>query len=663
MPIKVLAPNGATVEFPDGTASDVISGVMKGLAAPAQVPAAGSGDGPNEYANVATGGLIEGIPVVGPLMREGADRLGAGIRSVINDTPYADELKFVKEATGQLKERHPVVNTAAQITGAVAGTVPLVAAAPAAFGAGGGSFLARSAVSAGSGAVLSGADAAVRSGGDIGETAKGAAIGGVTGAAAPAIARGIGKGVSALRQMFAPGVDDAGRMATDRVSRAVFDDLGDGAPYSTRAADMGDEGMLLNLGPRSTGQAQALAVQPNAAKTTVRSAMDAQRAGTNRRLASDLDTALGKAQTPSAVEATIEAQRAAVRPLYERAVSGIDNLDPTDVVSGIDDAMRVAKGDALRRLREARSMLVRANPNAGQEGQPAELVERSARGLLNARGALDDIYGKLAGDSPQAAAAIAGVRSQVDDVLKTGVPGLADLDAQYAELARRSEALAGGGRVLDGGKTSIRPDELTAQRSAMTPEAQAMQRTGTRAEIDRLVGNKANDLVALKQAVKGDGDWNRAKLAQVFGKAEADKVLKAVDREAAFDDAYRRVIGNSETVARQQGLTEFPVSAPEGIGRGLSQSSAFGTLVARPLGWAADKVSAGAVTKARTKIAEDAARLLTKAGPERDAVVQALMLRRAQQGQIAASQPAIEDLVKAILLGGSQSASRPSASR
>ena len=37
----------------------------------------------NDIANVVSGGLLEGIPIAGPYIREGADRLGAGARSLI----------------------------------------------------------------------------------------------------------------------------------------------------------------------------------------------------------------------------------------------------------------------------------------------------------------------------------------------------------------------------------------------------------------------------------------------------------------------------------------------------------------------------------------------------------------------------------------------------
>jgi len=207
MPVYVLEDGGKrfNVEAPDPESA--VAAFRKMNAAPAQSgsPSAPA-DGANEYANVALGGMLEGVPVIGPALRGGADRIGAGVRSLLSGNSYEDELKFVQQATGQLKDRHPVVDAAAQAAGAVAGTAPLVAAAPAAFGIGAASRGSAALASGISGAAIGGADAGVRSGGDIGSTLLGAGVGGVVGAAAPEVSRLLGKGISALRK---PGAEKA----------------------------------------------------------------------------------------------------------------------------------------------------------------------------------------------------------------------------------------------------------------------------------------------------------------------------------------------------------------------------------------------------------------------------------------------------------------------
>ncbi|MEN3234737.1 hypothetical protein PUR29_14140 [Methylobacterium ajmalii] len=146
-----------------------------------------------------TRGLINGIPVVGPYILSGANKAAAGIRALANDTRYSDELKRVEEVSARTARERPVTTLASELAGGVAGTLPLAAAAPAAFGLGSGGLAARSVASGLSGAAIGGADAAVRSDGDGAETRFGAALGGGLGLVSPGIGRVAGKVVGAVR--------------------------------------------------------------------------------------------------------------------------------------------------------------------------------------------------------------------------------------------------------------------------------------------------------------------------------------------------------------------------------------------------------------------------------------------------------------------------------
>ncbi|MGV7034841.1 hypothetical protein [Methylobacterium symbioticum] len=160
------------------------------------LPAAGlPGDG-----SAAIGrGIINGIPVAGPYLLGGLNRVAAGIRSLKNDTKFSDELRTVERFGEATEKANPIASTVGEVGGGIAGTVPLVAAAPVAFGAGAGSLAARSLASGLSGSALGGADSAARNGGDANSIATGAAIGGVLGGAGPGVGRLVGKGVAALR--------------------------------------------------------------------------------------------------------------------------------------------------------------------------------------------------------------------------------------------------------------------------------------------------------------------------------------------------------------------------------------------------------------------------------------------------------------------------------
>lgn len=168
LPVKA-APVGATdVVRSAATGVPVVGGVLNKM-------------------NAATNAAL--APVIEPFLSKGPDTL---------DQPtfgerYSKSLELQNARDAKFAAEHPVVDTAAKLTGGVAATVPLVMAAPAAFGIGGTlpSMVARGAAS---GAGLGAADAATR-GEDV---IHGAAVGGTLGAGGPLIARGVGKAIQAF---------------------------------------------------------------------------------------------------------------------------------------------------------------------------------------------------------------------------------------------------------------------------------------------------------------------------------------------------------------------------------------------------------------------------------------------------------------------------------
>lgn len=143
--------------------------------------------------NAATNAAL--APVVEPFLSKGPDTL---------DQPtfgerYSKSLDIQNKRDAKFAQEHPIVDTAAKLTGGVAGTIPMVMAAPAAFGAVGTlpQMVTRGAAS---GAGLSAADAAVR-GEDV---VHGAGVGAAFGAGAPLVARGVGKVVDQFRAKPGP---------------------------------------------------------------------------------------------------------------------------------------------------------------------------------------------------------------------------------------------------------------------------------------------------------------------------------------------------------------------------------------------------------------------------------------------------------------------------
>ena len=155
----------------------------------------------------AMGNMIDSVPIVGPYVRGGIDRLRAATNSAANGTSYQDELAFRQKAFEQGTVAHPTTALASQLTGAVApfvvaGGIPVAARALGMAG----SLGARTVIGAGSNALIGGADTAVRTGGDLPSITRGAAIGGTLGGAAPIVGRAVAAGANAALRPAADAV-------------------------------------------------------------------------------------------------------------------------------------------------------------------------------------------------------------------------------------------------------------------------------------------------------------------------------------------------------------------------------------------------------------------------------------------------------------------------
>lgn len=170
-----------------------------------------------EAAPVTTNDVVRatatGVPIVGGMLNEANAITNAALAPVLN--PLFDEKDQLKGKTFAERRKeakaiqegmdkkfaaeHPVIDTAANIVGGVAGTIPAMMAAPAAFGLTGplSQMVTRGAAS---NAAIGAADAVVRGESPVAP----AAVGGVVGAVAPLIGRGVGKLAQTYRDIRNP---------------------------------------------------------------------------------------------------------------------------------------------------------------------------------------------------------------------------------------------------------------------------------------------------------------------------------------------------------------------------------------------------------------------------------------------------------------------------
>ncbi|ANL52863.1 hypothetical protein [Rhizobium phaseoli] len=607
-------------------------------------------------ARTGVGGLIEGVPIVGPPIRYGIEKAAAATVAAFTDETYDQVMDRMNEATRAEKAANPKLDKGAQIAGAVAGTIPAVMAAPAAFGAGGGSLLVRSGISAGTGAAIGGADAAVRHDGDPTAIKDGATWGGLFGLVGPAAGKAIGAGarslVDALRARTAAKVAGMDPQAFGYFRRAVADDGLDAVTLPQRLDQMGSRAIPADLGPNLQKQAGALAATPGPAQTTIRTTLADRAAGANARIGQTIDETMGPNIVPSEVRAGIEANQDSFSPFYREVFRGARPYDMAPIAEAMEADISRLRGPAQVRLRQVRDMLNVANSN---------VLSTDPGVMFQTRQAIDGLL-KTEID-PKAIATLVEARQMLDDGLTRAVPRIKELDAGFSELARQDEALTRGQQVLDSGRTAPRPSELAAeveqgvqpQGMQIGPSAVPLRLSqGARAEIDRIVGTNSNDIAAMNRLIKGEGDWNRARLATLFGPEKADRLFKVLENERIWADTANTVTRNSETAARLAAQNELGGGA--GGSFGVKEAFKAGGFLGAARSAAVDKVDdiVKALVSSETGNAtrESLARALI--GEQREKLVEGLI-----RAQGMGTTPALVDpVIKALLLNAGTARTR-----
>ena len=603
-------------------------------------------------------GVTNGVPLVGPAIKGGIQRAAAIIAAGGNPADYPAVLQTIQRQSGDAEASHPYSSLAGNVGGAVSGY--LVAGAPA-FGAkvlgmAGPSMASRMGYGTVSNALVGGADAAIRGQDPLVGAAFGAA-GGFVGPGIGGLLGGAANKITGYVKSFIPtGVSGVSRPAANVLTDMIHAD--DPAAVRAALAQAGEFGMLADAGPSLTSIAGGLASKPGEAQGIVRSALEQRQAGATGRLASDINSAIGPAPVPSAVQQGISANMEALGPEYQLAMTTARAVNTEPLAQALDASVANLRGPAAQAVEKVRGFLNIRGTNQ---------LDPNPQALLATRHAID---GMMDGEAnTQVIRHLTMARQQVDAELARAVPGIKAIDAKYAELGRQGEGLAQGGSLLDSGKTAIHPQDLATsfpqsalpQGAQIGPSAVPMRmQQGARAEIDRLVGTKSNDLVALKSMLQGEGGWNTAKLGTVFGEEPTNRLLGSVGREAKFADTANTVTRNSETARRAE--ANALLNAAEPGSTNLSNSSAFGLGAQAVKKLAVDPLISMILRTSSEPMRAEMARVLTMQGQSRDQIVNRLLAMHKQQGQVSAIGGAISNAANAggnlLTLGASQ-AMRP----
>ena len=147
--------------------------------------------------------------------------------------------------------------------------------------------------------------------------------------------------------------------------------------------------------------------------------------------------------------------------------------------------------------------------------------------------------------------ALKHMRGLINESLEQQVPGYMAANRQSATLARRGDAVELGTAYLGNGKTTASPGRFTDEFTRLEPGEQIAFAKGSRGEIERQLGTKANDLQALRTGLQGEGGWNHAKIGTVHGQEAADELAASVDRNLKYRDTYNKVVEGSQTDMRR----------------------------------------------------------------------------------------------------------------
>ena len=491
MTITVTAPNGATVQFPDGTDHDTINGVMT-QNFKSDAPAA-----PDKYTQAA----IDEDKSIGGGDAGFTRRLAHGATLGADSTILAGlqtPLEMIKRGTFDPREGYSyakaredkimedsrkntgMLGTAAEVLGGGVSGAGLASGGVTAgrFLAPEAGLVARSAASAADAAGLGGFSGAMEGNG-VGErfnnAIKGIAAGGVVGGLTPGALKLAGAALSPVvsnirarmntrgfaESQVARGIQESG-LNPDEISLRAVQAANEGQPQFTMADAMGNAGQEM-LGAAARG--------PGGARTTVVDALEGRQAGQGRRVAGALAEGFNAPETAAQTEARLTTQRGAVADAeYGTVRNDADQVDVTPTLNHLDGIIGTEPGQVITPANDSveaaltpfRQRLSRVNPD------DFEAVQR-IRGDM-----ADAAQSARQGGQGNKARLIGSAVRRLDTAMEDASAGHLAANRNFAQASRNIEAVDAGRAAATRGRTE---DTIPAFQ-ALAPEGQQAFRSG-----------------------------------------------------------------------------------------------------------------------------------------------------------------------------------------
>lgn len=529
---------------------------------------------PSPWAPISTQGgyqrqVVEGMPIVAPLVHRGLAAAEAATEPAINpirrllgypEAPmsaptfagrYAANLEGIRQSNRRFAQENPVGSTVANLTGGALALGPVGAteAGGIALGMRGPNIGSKIITGALGGSVIGGADAALRGEDPV----TGAKIGAVGGAAGPVVGELVQGGTRYVVNNILPRTGVLRGVHPTAVSKLTQAFEGE-APQSLREARarMGPAGFVADINPATTDIAGAVADIPGPGKQMVREAFRARARDQAQRVEQALTRNVGPTTDIEQFRNVLtENRKAAADPLYQAWRD--TQVQPTDELKVLIPRLEAAGAFGLAE----ESAAVRGVPlnkkfftgGPQKEYPTTESWDLVKRGLDRK---IDQAY--RAGDNKHAADLVQLKNELVGEIGKTDAGKIWTQARQaFAERSALIDQLEAGRDTFLGGRSGLSVDELKAELQGLSGPELGARIVGVRAAADEAMGATARGDTTLRNKLLAPN--NRKKMELLLGKKKADDLIQTMEQEKYLGEQYQNVVGGSQTTPKKERIT------------------------------------------------------------------------------------------------------------
>lgn len=463
-----------------------------------------------------------------------------------------------------------------------------------------------------------------------------AAAGGLLGMAAPVLGDVAG-GVVRGAQNLGRGAEGFGTRAVQTAARGVGRTAATGEDIPEYLRSLGDEAMLADVpgGPRS--QAMGLAAMQGEGGTVIGRALAERAASSEARISDVFNRLVAEPNAAFRREVELATKRSSeLGPAYDAALAFGQPLDVSGAITQIDNLLTDATGQTAAVLRRLRRDIGATNNN-----------QMSPVRLHNIRTDLSDTITEAtrAGRGGMVAALRPALKA-IDDQLDQ-IENYAATRNSYADNRAMERAIEDGRRAFVGGATSAEtPDQLAARWAEMTDAQKDAFRLGAREYVAALMGT-ARNAPATAWGTMTTG-FNDEKMKIIFGATQADEIGRLLRGERAFSETRGQVTQGSMTAMREAAREDIADLREPDTGRRAGPIGRLRDTINEAGNAAIDSILYG---PSRSRANQELGQILAMRGPERDRMLNVLLLE-AQRQQNNTRLQAVARLITEAVTGG-----------